>query len=152
MQVETTGDSIRIEVDLSVPPVQAWALLTEKQHIANWWGDHVDLQARPGGKLVETWSDGGRTVSTSGDVTRCDPPLALEMTWADNDWPGATRVGFHLAEDGDGTRLVLDHSGWSVHPVGERQKLIAAHADGWSRYLARLADYAAGVGPSQRGA
>ena len=124
--------------------------MTEKQHIANWWGDHVDLQARPGGKLVETWSDGGRMVNTSGDVTRCDPPLALEMTWADDDWPADTNVAFGLSESGGGTRLVLDHAGWSVHPVGERQKMIDAHAAGWSRYLARLAEYAAETGSSGR--
>ncbi len=143
MKVEITGDSIRIEVDLSVPPVRAWTLLTERQHVANWWGGHVELQARLGGKLVETWSDGGREVITSGEVTRCDPPRALEMTWADHDWPGDTRVGFHLSEHAAGTRLVLDHSGWGVHPAGEQQRLIDAHAGGWSQSLARLADYAA---------
>jgi activator of Hsp90 ATPase-like protein len=72
------------------------------------------------------------------------------MTWADDAWPADTRVGFRLSEYGDKTRLVLDHSGWSVHPAGEREALIAAHARGWSRYLARLAEYAAEVGPSER--
>ena len=146
MRVESTGDSIRIEVDLPVPPARAWALLTERQHVANWWGGHVELQARPGGKLVERWSDGGREVITSGDVTRCEPPRALEMTWADHDWPGDTRVSLHLSGHDAGTRLVLDHSGWGVHPVDERQRLIDAHAGGWSQSLARLADYAA-AGP-----
>ncbi len=150
MIVETTGDRIHIEVDLPVPPARAWALLTEKQHIANWWGDHVDLHARPGGKLLERWSAGGREVVTAGVVTRCDPPVVLEMTWTDDDWPADTRVGFRLSEYGDQTRLVLDHSGWSVHPAGGREELIAAHAAGWSRYLARLAEYAAAVGPSER--
>jgi uncharacterized protein YndB with AHSA1/START domain len=139
----TRGERIRAEVHLPVPPRQAWALLTEQQHVANWWGNHVDLQARAGGTLVERWSDGGRTVITSGKVTRCDPPFALELTWADSDWPAETQVAFHLFEDGDGTRLVLDHSGWSVHPAGERRKLLEAHAAGWSRHLERLAEYAA---------
>ena len=145
MDIETTGDSIHVEVDLAVPPLQAWALLTEKQHVASWWGDHVELQATTGGKLLERWSDGGRTVITAGVVTRCDPPFALELTWADNDWPAETQVAFHLSAEGDGTRLALDHSGWSVHPAAERQKLIAAHAAGWSRYLERLAEYGAGA-------
>ncbi len=135
MKVEVAG-GIRIEVDLRVPPLRAWALLTERQHIAIWWGGHVELQARLGGTLVETWSDGGREVVTSGEVTRCDPPRALELTWADHDWPGATRVGFHLSGHGAGTRLVLDHSGWDAHPAGERQRLIAAHADGPSPWRA----------------
>jgi uncharacterized protein YndB with AHSA1/START domain len=146
MLVEITADNIHIEVDLPVPPTRAWALLTEQRHIAKCWGEHVDLEARPGGKLSETWSDGRRTVTTAGDVTRYDPPIALEMTWADDDWPADTSVGFRLSQRGEGTRLVLDHAGWRVHPVGERQKLIDTHAAGWSRYLARLAEYAAEAG------
>ena len=142
MDLETTGDSIHAEVDLAVPPLQAWALLTERQHVARWWGDHVELQAGAGGKLSETWSEGGRTVVTSREVTRCDPPFALELTWADDDWPAETRVAFHLSEEGGRTRLALDHSGWGVHPAGERKKLIDAHAAGWSRHLERLATYA----------
>jgi uncharacterized protein YndB with AHSA1/START domain len=150
MTVETTDDNIHIELDFAVPPMRAWTMLTEQQHIAAWWGEHVQLQARPGGTLRETWSDGARQVITSGQVTRCDPPAALELSWADDDWPGETRVAFHLAGHGDGTRLVLDHSGWGVHPADRRSDLIGAHASGWSQYLARLAEYATEVRPSER--
>ncbi len=150
MKIGTMEDVVRIVVDLPVPPKQAWALLTEKPHTANWWGDHVDLQPRSGGGFLEKWSDGTREVITSGEVTRCDPPFALEMTWADDDWPADTRVTFHLSEHGDGTRLVLDHSGWSVHSPSRREKLICGHAHGWSQHLARLAEYATEVG-SQSG-
>ena len=142
MNVETTGDVIRIELELSVPPEQAWALLTGKPHIAIWWGDYVDLLARPGGKLLERWSDGGREVVTSGEVTRCDPPVALDMTWADDDWPGDTEVALRLVAHGGGTRLGLTHAGWGVYPAGERRDLIEGHARGWAQALTRLADYA----------
>ena len=140
--IETTDDRIHVELDLAVPPPLAWTLLTEKPHIARWWGEHVDFEARPGGMLVETWFDGGRAVTTLGEVTRCDPAAALEMTWADTDWPGDTRVALRLSEQGGGTRLALDHAGWGVHPPSVRQALIDAHAAGWSRYLGRLAEYA----------
>jgi uncharacterized protein YndB with AHSA1/START domain len=152
MKVETTDGSIHIEVDLAVPPMRAWTVLTERQHIANWWGEHVNLQARPGGTLRETWTDGARRVVTAGLVTRCEPPSALELTWADDDWPGETRVAFHLAARGDRTRLVLDHAGWEMHPADRRSELIDAHASGWSRYLVRLAEYATQGRPSERDA
>ncbi len=142
MDVETTEDAIRIAVDLPVPPQRAWALLTEKLHITNWWGDHVDLHARPAGTFLERRSDGGRQVVTAGEVTRCDPPVALKMTWADDDWPGATRVAFCLSEHGAGTRLTLDHSGWRVHPAARRQTLIQDLAGGWCHHLTRLVGYA----------
>ena len=142
MNVETTDDVIRIEVDLPVPPERAWTLLTEEPHLARWWGDYVSLQARPGGTFRETWSDGVREVVTSGEVTRCDPPVALEMTWADEDWPGETEVVFHLSEDRSGTRLTLTHSGWRIHSADKRTELLAGHVRGWSEHLARLATYA----------
>jgi uncharacterized protein YndB with AHSA1/START domain len=117
MIVETTADRVRLEVGHRLPPMQAWPLRTEKQHIANRWGAHVDLQARPGSKLLERWSAGGLEVLTSGVVTRCDPAVVLEMTWADDEQPADTRLGFRVSEHRDSTRHVLDHSGWSVQPV-----------------------------------
>jgi uncharacterized protein YndB with AHSA1/START domain len=146
VKVRTTDDSIRVEVSLAATPHQAWSLLTEKQHISNWWGDHVSLEARLGGKLLERWSDNGRQVVTSGEVTQCRPPSVLEMTWADDDWPGNTKVAFDLSTDAGGTRLVLEHSGWRIHPVANRWRLIDAHADGWSRYLKKLVEYASELG------
>jgi uncharacterized protein YndB with AHSA1/START domain len=122
-------------------------VLTEQRHVARWWGEHVDLDARPGGRLVETWVDDGRVVVTSGEVTRCEPPRALEMSWADEGWPSPTSVAFRLAEHEGGTRLVLEHTGWDVHPAGERQALIDAHVAGWSRHLGRLAEQAASGWP-----
>jgi uncharacterized protein YndB with AHSA1/START domain len=146
MKIEKTTEAISISLDLQVPPEQAWVLLTQKPHVSNWWGDYVELQARLGGKLLETWHDGSREIVTSGEVTRCDPPSALEMSWADDDWPGSTRVAFYLSGDVHGTRLILKHSGWSVHSAGKREKLIDGHAQGWSQHLVRLAGYAAEVG------
>jgi uncharacterized protein YndB with AHSA1/START domain len=143
MKIETTDDVIRIEVDLAVPLRRAWVLLTQEAHIARWWGDHVSLQARPGDAFRETWSDGVREVVTAGEVTRCEPPIALELTWADDDWPDETTVVFHLSENRDGTRVVLTHSGWRIHPTDTRQAMIDGHVRGWSDHLASLAAYVA---------
>lgn len=103
----------------------------------------MQLDARPGGDLVEPWSDGTRVVVTAGRVTRCEPPVALELTWADDGWPGDTRVAFRLRAAGTGTRLVLEHSGWGVHPAARRKGLVEAHAGGWSSHLKKLVAYAA---------
>jgi uncharacterized protein YndB with AHSA1/START domain len=142
MQTETTANALCIRVDIPAPPERVWTLLTEPAHIAVWWGDHVELAARRGGALRETWSEGARRVVTAGTVTRCDPPRELAMTWADEGWPGATEVIFRLSGRDGSTRLVLEHGGWDVHSAPERQALIDAHAQGWSRHLSRLAEYA----------
>ena len=64
MSVETTNGCLSIAVRPSVPPRRARALPTGKPHVANRWGNRVDLQARPGGTVLETRADGGCTVST----------------------------------------------------------------------------------------
>jgi uncharacterized protein YndB with AHSA1/START domain len=147
MKVETSADSILIESDLPVPPERAWTLLTERRHRVVWWGDHVELDVKVGGRLRESWSDAGRPVITSGTVTRCEPGVGLEMTWRDDDWPGDTHVVLRLSERASGSRVVLEHTGWTVHPVSTRKRLTEAHAVGWSQYLEALADYASHVGP-----
>lgn len=141
MKVRTTKDSIRIEVRLPVSLPVAWDLLTGKEHMAEWWGDHVTLEAKPGGTFLERWSDGTRQVVTAGVVARCQAPTLLEMTWADDDWPGDTRVAFQLSTSGDATRVVLEHSGWRVHPDAERQSLMEAHTAGWAQHMEALTDY-----------
>ena len=143
MRTEATGDRTRIEVDLAVPRHRAWAFLTQTRHLADRWGDRLDLRARLGGRLVQRWSDGHRTVTTSGGVIRRDSPAALETTQADDAWRARTEAAFGTSERSDGTRLALDHSGRGAHPAGERQRSIEARAAGWSRHLARLAGYAA---------
>ena len=78
----------------------------------------VSLDARPGGRLTERWTDdGGREVITSGEVVRLAAPRMLELTWADDDWDGSTRVLFQLAQATDATRLTLTHSGWEALPL-----------------------------------
>jgi uncharacterized protein YndB with AHSA1/START domain len=129
MQTKTINESIHVAVQLPMPAEKAWALLTEQHHIVNWWGDHVGLQAEAGGKFRETWLQDGREIITSGEVIFCEPPRALEMSWADGAWPGYTKVAFCLSQHGEGTRLTLDHSGWDVQPKGERQALMDARAE-----------------------
>ena len=105
----------------------------------------MELHARSGGAFWETWSEGGRTIVTSGEVFRYDPPGALDLTWADERC-GETEVAFRLFENGAGARLVLNHAGWGPHPPSQRRKLIDDHAEGWSRCLTRLAEYATRIG------
>ncbi|UUP18760.1 SRPBCC family protein [Nitratireductor thuwali] len=145
MRVDVADDRISIAVVLSAPQEDAWRLLTETGHIRAWWGDHVSLDARPGGALREVWSNGRREVVTAGLVTRLEPPRLLAMSWADDDWPGETEVSFALEEKDGGTQLLLVHSGWGIHPPERRSGLMEAHAQGWGGHIERLARRAQGI-------
>lgn len=139
MKIRTDQNRIQIETLLSVTRERAWELITHQAHIEQWWGDHVSLEAKAGGRFREVWFDGDKQVITSGNITQYKPPETLHLSWADEDWPGETRVIFTLAEN---PLLMFEHTGWEIHPENKRRKLIKAHADGWSKYLNHLVEYA----------
>jgi uncharacterized protein YndB with AHSA1/START domain len=144
IDVTTGTDRIVICAQIGAPRDRVWRALTEEERIAEWWGSYVSLDARPGGRLTERWTDaGGREVVTSGEVLRLIAPRTLELTWADDDWDEPTRVLFKLEEAADATRLTLEHWGWEAFPSSSREELIRAHASGWSQHVANLAAYSA---------
>jgi uncharacterized protein YndB with AHSA1/START domain len=144
----TTGaDHIVVRAEIDAPRERVWRALTEEEGVAEWWGDYVSLDARPGGRLTERWTDaGGREVLTFGEVVRMSAPRTLELRWADEDWDEPTRVLLLLDEATSGTtRLTLEHSGWEVFPPSTREELIRTHALGWSHHVTNLAAYSAGA-------
>ncbi|MDP9475299.1 MAG: SRPBCC domain-containing protein [Actinomycetota bacterium] len=145
IDVQTGADRIVIRVEIGAPRDRVWQALTDEERIAQWWGDHVSFDARPGGCVTERWTDaGGREVVTSGEVVRLIAPRTLELTWADDDWDEPTRVLFRLDEAADdATRLTLEHSGWEAFPPSTREELVRTHASGWSDHMANLAAYSA---------
>lgn len=141
--VRTGPGSLRVSVDLIPPPPKVWLLLTEAPHIAVWWGEQVRLDPAVDGRLRDLHRAGDKFALTVGRVTRFDPPSILEMTWAEDNWPGDTRLAFHVGGSSNGTTLVLTHTGWDVLPLAARAALIESYAQGWGERLGLLAAYAA---------
>jgi len=93
IDVKTGPDCIVIDAEIGVPRDTVWRALIEEERIAEWWGDYVSFDARPGGYLTERWTDAeGREVLTTGEVVRLEAPRVLELAWADDDWDEPTRV------------------------------------------------------------
>ncbi len=147
IDVATGADRVVVRAEIRAPRELVWRSLTEEERIAEWWGGYVSLEARPGGRFTERWTDaGGRKVVTSGGVIRMEAPRTLELTWADEDWGEPTRVLLRLEEAADDTtRLTLEHSGWEAFPLSAREPALRAHASGWSRHVASLQAYSAGT-------
>ena len=54
------------------------------------------------------------------EVLECDPPARLAFSWSAAALEG-TQVSFRLEPDGDGTRLLFEHSGFDLaQPFGEQ--------------------------------
>jgi uncharacterized protein YndB with AHSA1/START domain len=81
-------------------PEDLWDALTNSERIPRWFLP-ITGELKPGGRYQLEGNAGG-------EITRCDPPRALEVTWeyAEN----VSWVTVHLDPDTDGTRLTLEHS------------------------------------------
>lgn len=130
---------------IAAPPAIVWACLTGAEAVRRWFGAHMQLDARPGGGFVEAWADGERTVTTTGEVLRFEPPHRLDLSWRDEDWPAATLVSITLEPVGETTRLRLRHNGWDA--LGDGAAALAeAHRAGWRAHLRSLRQFAEDVG------
>ena len=100
MRVERT-------VVLPAPPAEVWEAVAEPERLASWFGGHVELEARPGGRVVLTDDDGERW----GTVESFEPGRLLVLRlWERSPRLAGTRVAFSLDPDNGGTRLTVFES------------------------------------------
>ncbi|MGB0695956.1 MAG: SRPBCC family protein [Rhodospirillaceae bacterium] len=149
--MDVITDQDRFSVSLACPgaPETVWQVLTDPIHIVEWWGDYVTFTPGPGGGLVEEWQDAdGVAKVTRAQIVEWAPPVGLDkpgrmvLDWADEDWTGSTRVSINLKAEAEGkrTRLSLEQRGWAGLGLddGERDRLVAEHAAGWSVHFRDL--------------
>jgi uncharacterized protein YndB with AHSA1/START domain len=129
---------------ISAPADDVWRAIVVAEVRAGWWA-YLDLDATVGGRFEERWTDGdGREVLTAGTVTDVVAGRSLVLSWADDDWPTATRVEVRLAET-DGTTVVhVLHTGWEALPDGAA--LAEQHGHGWRLHLDNLRRCVEGAG------
>ncbi|WP_020574667.1 SRPBCC family protein [Actinopolymorpha alba] len=140
-------EKIEREIVIAAPVERVWAVITEAEHIAGWFGDagaELD-ELRPGGKMIMTWKEYGRAPAV---IEKVDPPHFFSWRWtsggpeptADN----STLVEFGLSPEGDGTRLRVVESGFRDLPVSEEDQAsrVAGNTEGWFLELNELQAYA----------
>ena len=146
------ADRIEREIDIDAPIEVVWKVITEPEHITDWFTDSAELDARPGGEGRFGWATNRRTV-VNLRVERLDPPRFFSFRWQhpDGDDPDETNaplVEFSLEARGDSTRLRLVESGIDTlaRSDEERQTYFTEHTNGWAVIVERLREYA----PTQR--
>jgi uncharacterized protein YndB with AHSA1/START domain len=71
------------------------------------------------------------------EVMECEPPSRLVFSWSVGGPVVNTQVSFRLEQEGSGTRLFFEHSGFDLsHPQGEQAFKGAQF--GWARMLEQL--------------
>ncbi|HXZ64815.1 MAG TPA: SRPBCC domain-containing protein [Streptosporangiaceae bacterium] len=139
-------DWIERDVIIDASRERVWAVLTEADHVARWFGDSAEIDARPGGRARFGWTGEGVYRAIVEEVAE---PSAFSFRWAQD--PGSepkegtgTMVEFTLTEVPVGTLLRVVETGFAGLHVSEAEQAKAAEKNrrGWAVELAQLKEYA----------
>jgi uncharacterized protein YndB with AHSA1/START domain len=135
---------VRREVEIAAPPATVFAFLIDPDKILRWIGTEATVEPQVDGLYLVNVT--GQNIA-QGRFTEVIPVhrLAYSFGWQGNDAvpPGSSQIEIDLVERNGGTLVRLTHSGL---PSAEA---CAAHEEGWTHYLARLAVAAAGGDPGR---
>jgi uncharacterized protein YndB with AHSA1/START domain len=131
--------TIRREILIPQRREEVWRALTDSTALAEWMfpndfvprvGHHFTFQVPPNPKA------GFDGLVVHSEVLECEPPSRLAFSWSAGGLKG-TRVSFRLEPDGDGTRVLLEHSGFDVSQPWVEQAFRGA-GFGWAKMLKQL--------------
>ena len=132
--------SIQREMVIPQPPEQVWRAISDSATLAEWMFPN-DFEPRVGHRFTfRVPGDPKRNfdgLTVNCEVLECEPPSILKFSWSAGGLLENTRVSFRLEPDGDGTRLLFEHSGFDLtQPLG-RQAFKGAEF-GWAAMLKQL--------------
>lgn len=139
--------TVRLERILPGPIERVWAYLTESEKRGKWFASGP-MELRAGGK-IEFYFQNSKLVPNSGPpperfekyegitstgrVTRCEPPHLLSFTW-DEEEGDESEVTFELSEQNAEVLMVLTH-----RKLGNRKAMVGV-ASGWHVHVGILID------------
>jgi uncharacterized protein YndB with AHSA1/START domain len=98
------ADDTAVEREITVPvdPERAWRLVTEPEHLEQWFAERVEFAPVPGAPVRVVSDDGGER---HGVVEEVDAPRRLRFVWyAPPDGPPSS-VEIEVSPDRDGSRI-----------------------------------------------
>lgn len=100
------SDDVTRQTTVPAGPGEAWQALTDPDGMADWLGEALELDLRPGGELRLRLADGEER---AGWVEAVEPERRLAFWWARED-EDATRVELELDSVEEGTRVTVTES------------------------------------------
>jgi uncharacterized protein YndB with AHSA1/START domain len=98
------ADDTAVEREITVPvePERAWRMVTEPEHLEQWFAERVELDPIPGSPVRVISDDGGER---HGVVEEVDAPRRLRFVWyAPPDGPPSS-VEIEVVPDAGGSRI-----------------------------------------------
>lgn len=138
----SANERIVIELDMRVPPAEAYRYWTDARRVARWWAPATEFGS--GGDATYRYSWPQQDWHLSGRILTAEPGRHLRLTWRWEHEPDRPEreLDVRFAADDGGTRLTLSHGPYGDAPdeAAEREE----HLAGWRHFLPRLADAATG--------
>ncbi|MGY2129630.1 SRPBCC domain-containing protein [Blastococcus sp. SYSU DS0617] len=144
--------TIERELHIDASPEVVFDVVSNPEHVREWWPDEAEYPAVPGGEGRIGFGDAGDRTWVRFTVVNAVPNRLFSFRWTHADGevaaPGNSMlVVFELEPAGSGTRLRMTETGFRERGWDEA-KVAAEHADhvtGWDFHLPRLPGYAAKV-------
>lgn len=126
---------IHLERHYPHSPERVWRALTDPRRIQQWMQMETDFQPQVGARFELRDISGNWDGTLSCEVTHCEPPIRLAYTFIGGQLRRETLVTFTLVPQDGGTRLVLEHTGFTGFPDLVFSGIIGL---GWRRMLRDL--------------
>jgi uncharacterized protein YndB with AHSA1/START domain len=143
-------DRIEREVVIAAPPERVWEIITQAEHVGEWFGDSAEIDLRPGGTMMLRWEKHGTHYAT---IDKIEPPRYFSYRWnptVTGEKPGnddSTLVEFTLTPHDNQTLLRVVETGFSRLQVTDdkRAEQFENNSEGWAIQLQDLRAYVDGL-------
>jgi uncharacterized protein YndB with AHSA1/START domain len=144
--------SIEREIHVQAAPEVVFAVVSQPEHLKEWWPDDATLSsATPGatGELIWGDEDNPRAHVEAMTVVEADPPRRFVFRWTHEAGEEAAAgnsllVTFELTPSASGTLLRMTETGF--REMGWEAAVLEAayneHIEGWDYFIPRLETYA----------
>ncbi|WP_052666808.1 SRPBCC domain-containing protein [Nitriliruptor alkaliphilus] len=143
--------SIERQIRIEAPPEVVFEVISQPEHVRDWWNATSDVAPVPGASGELVWADGDdpRAHVERMTIVVAEPPRLFTFRWTHPESEDAVDgnsllVTFELTPDGPGTVLRLTETGfrergWELARLEEQYR---DHVTGWDTFVPRLAEVA----------
>jgi uncharacterized protein YndB with AHSA1/START domain len=147
--------TIEREIHIEASPEVVFDVVSNPEHVREWWPDEADYSSEPGGAGRIGFRQDSGMKWEQFTVVDARPPRLFSFRWTHAEGESAAPgnsflVEFELEPAGTGTRLRMTESGfrergWDEAKTAEER---ANHVSGWDFFLPRLPVYVEKVAAS----
>jgi uncharacterized protein YndB with AHSA1/START domain len=143
--------SIEREIHVEAPPEVVFEVISQPEHIRDWWKAEYDVQPTPGATGELVWADGDdpRAHVEPMTVVATEPPRRFTFRWTQPAGETAVEgnsllVTFELVPSDSGTLLRLTETGFREQgwEIAQLEQQYQDHANGWAYFVPRIRECA----------